>query len=151
MWTKRLCSADINPNQYVAIAEIGDKFCGFVCVFLDKKNSWSLIDNLHVSPEFRLHGTATYLMHATACWILDKAPIPAVYLLAYSTNVRAFRFYEGIGGIKTTEEPFEVESVDGGNTTSYDYFWASPTDFLNGIKLIKLTLRMPFNIIAWKN
>jgi Acetyltransferases len=86
----------------------------------------TLIDNLHVEPDYRKLSVGTYLMHQAAKWIYENSKENGVYLEVYSENKRAREFYNRIGGIKTTEQPFVVDAVDGGKTLSYHMQWKSP-------------------------
>ena len=124
-----------NPNQYVAVAEYRNNFAGFVCIFLNKHEKMgTLIDNLHVEPEYRKMGIGTHLLNKAAKWIHENSKGNGVYLEVYSENGRAREFYKSIGGTQTTEQPFVVDAVDGGKTLSYHMQWKSPEILLANTK-----------------
>lgn len=139
-WSRRL-SGEENPNQYVAIAEVGVFFAGFICAYANRDpDLGSLIDNLHVDPKSRKQGIATMLMHFASMWLNKKSPAKQVYLEAYAENSRAQRFYQSIGGKSRTKEPFTVKAVDGGETLSYHMIWKTPTQLTSETKQ-KLSMR----------
>jgi ribosomal protein S18 acetylase RimI-like enzyme len=145
VWSNRFNT--INKNQCVAIAEYNGNFAGFICVYLNKNSKMdTLIDNLHVEPNWRKLGVATHLINYGAKWICENSKDNRVYLEVYSENENARKFYKNIGGIQTTEEPFIVDAVDGGKTLSYHIQWESSETFLKNTsqKIENLTQRNSF-------
>ena len=96
VWTPRL--DDPPTNQYVCLAEHDGFLAGFICGYADEDATWgSLVDNLHVSIDFRRHGIASELMGRAADWFIANAHSPAVYLWVIEQNTGARRFYETLG------------------------------------------------------
>ena len=132
VWNKRL--GEPNENQYVGIAKVGGQFAGFVCICLDRIEGKTLVDNLHVEPHYRKQHVGTHLMYSAAQWIITKRPHTPVYLEAYSTNTRAQDFYQSIGGRRTTDKPFLVKAVDGGQTKTFHIVWNTPYSLFRGAR-----------------
>src|SRR5438270_8946534 len=85
VWRPRL--ADPPRNQFVCLAEADGGLAGFICGYADEDAEWgSLIDNLHVSIDFRRTGIASELMGRAADWFMANADTEAVYLWVLEQN-----------------------------------------------------------------
>jgi len=124
----------LNNKQYVIVAEEDNLFAGFTCMYLDKHEKLgALIDNLHVESAYRCKGVATHLINHAAKWCNEQNPHTSIYLELYAENERAKKFYHGLKGKLTTQEPFSVRAVDGGQTLAFHVTWENPSS------LVKIT------------
>lgn len=124
-WNKRLNQP--SDDQFIAVAEVDGQFAGFACACLDKHPELgSLVDNLHVEPAFRRQGVGVCLMSCIADWMNERRHYDPVYLEVYAENVRGQKFYDELGGLFTTDEPFAVSTADGGQTQSFHIAWDVP-------------------------
>lgn len=125
VWRPRLTlPAD---NQYVCLAEDDGRLAGFICGYADDDPAWgSLIDNLHVSIEFRRAGIATALMRRAADWFAGNADGPAVYLWVLEANTGARRFYEAIGATNAETVSKILQPGNAGNVCRY--VWPNAAD-----------------------
>lgn len=120
VWTKRYSAP--NPNQYNLLALDGDQLCGFGCIFLHYDAEWgTLLDNLHVAPEYKGHGIGRELMRRTASWAYERAPEEFYHLMVLATNTPAIQFYERMGGrrVKSLLYPVPYDS----QTEVHLYVW----------------------------
>ena len=83
------------PPELILLAETDGVATGFVCAIV--RHPMPLIDNLHVHPDRRGHGTGARLLRAIrdALWVEghDQA-----YLTVLESNPRALAFYLAHGG-----------------------------------------------------
>ncbi len=118
VWTPRL--DDPPANQYVCLAERNGRLAGFICGYADEDPTWgSLIDNLHVSIDFRRSGIATELMVRAAGWFAANAQSRAVYLWVIEQNTGARRFYETLGAVNAETVDLTLQSGNPGRTCRY--------------------------------
>lgn len=130
VWHSRL--SEPNEKQYVVVAEVEGQFAGFACTRLDNHDELgTLVDNLHVEPDYRRCGIATFLLNETAKWVAENRPDQSIYLDVYEENERAQKYYANIGGHFTTEEPFSVKAADGGYASTYRVVWDTPQALLD--------------------
>jgi GNAT superfamily N-acetyltransferase len=121
LWRGRF--AELNRiDQIVLVDEEAGKIQGFACAFLDADPEWgTLLDNLHVVPEYKGNGLGHQLMAAVADQIL-KLNRTRLHLWAFEQNHAARRFYERLGGVITTSH---VESApDGREVNAVRYCWS---------------------------
>jgi ribosomal protein S18 acetylase RimI-like enzyme len=121
VWHMRLTSN--RPNQFVCVADDGGKIVGFVCAYGHDDDAWgSLIDNLHVVPEYQRRGVGTLLMTHAFTWLRGRFPADAVYLWVMARNSQARQFYEKLGasnaGVVDKPNP-----VGGGSALNCRYVW----------------------------
>lgn len=96
VWKDRL--ANPKENQFVQIAEIEDSLVAFVCGYIDQDSEYgTLIDNLHVDSEFIGQRIGEKLMVDAAKYLEEKNKT-SMYLWVLTSNIKAIRFYERIGG-----------------------------------------------------
>ncbi len=95
-WSCRLSSPKY--NQHVLIATDNNIICGFICAFGHESTKWgTLIDNLHVSKEYKGKGIGKKLMHLVALWADESFDHKGVYLEVLEDNLDARQFYQNIG------------------------------------------------------
>lgn len=124
VWHPRL--TDAARNQYVCLAEADGELAGFICGYADEDRDWgSLIDNLHVSIDFRRTGIASELMGRAANWFAVNAKSQAVYLWVLEGNLGARRFYETLGA--TNAETVSLELLSGNRGNTCRYVWPDAT------------------------
>jgi GNAT superfamily N-acetyltransferase len=79
IWIERLTAP--MPRQRVLLAEIGDQLAGFACAFgSDDPQLGTLLDNLHVLPEFQRQGIGARLMSEIAFWCDKQSPGEGLFL-----------------------------------------------------------------------
>jgi GNAT superfamily N-acetyltransferase len=121
LWRGRF--AELNrTDQIVLVDEEAGNIQGFACAFLDADPDWgTLLDNLHVVPEYKGKGLGRHLMAAVADQIL-KLNRTRLHLWAFEQNHAARRFYERLGGVITTSH---AESApDGREVNAVRYCWS---------------------------
>src|SRR5262245_17104704 len=123
VWRERL---DRPPsNQLVRLAVGGGILAGFVCAYAAHDSRWgSLIDNVHVSHDFKRHGIASNLMRQAGAWLASVSPDHGVYLLVLEVNGSARRFYETVGGENAGVSTMETHG--GAIVRSCRYVWSRP-------------------------
>jgi len=126
-WHKRLQSpAD---NQFINIATLDDVIVGFCGVFLNDDPVYgSLIDNLHVSPDFRRSGIGKMLVKDSARYICENADNKKMYLWVFEANTNARIAYQYMGG--TNVETVDKENPDGTVSKTCRIFWSDASKFL---------------------
>lgn len=88
------------------IARLGDVPVGFTYLVPHADAQWgSLVDNLHVLPEYQGYGIGRQLLHQVGAWCAQHAAAAGVFLWVFTGNRPARGFYQRVGGI-------EVEAVD---------------------------------------
>ncbi|MGI9550674.1 MAG: GNAT family N-acetyltransferase [Aurantibacter sp.] len=119
VWKERL--ANPPENQFVRLAEIDNKFVGFVCGYFDDHSEYgTLIDNLHVNSEFIGQRIGEKLM-VDAARFLEEKNRTSMYLWVLVNNTKAIRFYERIGG-KSLETVNDFDIGDR-EITKTRYYW----------------------------
>lgn len=121
VWQQRLSN---NPrNQLVQVAENRGIISGFICAYGNEDETWgSLIDNLHIAPDFQRQGIGTQLMAEAFAWLKKNYPDDAIYLWVMARNIQARRFYEKLGAKNggTIDKP---NPVGGGSALNCRYAW----------------------------
>ena len=70
VWQDRF--AMLEDNRYIFVAVDDDVICGFICIYGNDDTQWgSLIDNLHISPDFKGKGIGKRLMDEAKKWIFE--------------------------------------------------------------------------------
>lgn len=120
VWTRRMTHPA--PEQYVIVAENQGQIIGFLCLYaLQDPKYGSLIDNLHVSPEYRGSGVGRRLMELAKERLVRQVPGSPYFLWVLGVNEQAIGFYEMIGGRRAEEA--ELPNPDGGRSMCYRYVW----------------------------
>ncbi|NAW68136.1 GNAT family N-acetyltransferase [Vibrio sp. V30_P3S12P165] len=108
IWQTRLT----NPpyNQHILLLEANDRLLGFICAFGNHDvEKGTMIDALHVSPDYQGQGLGKWLIKAMLEWVEHYFPEHGIYLEVAEKNQSALDFYEHIGGqstlIKTWQAP----------------------------------------------
>lgn len=120
LWQTRL----INPsfNEHVIIAEEGGLLCGFVCAYGNHDfERGTLIDNLHVDPNYQRRGIGMQLISELLPWIERYFSKGGIYLEVLDGNENAIHFYEALGGTKSGVG--EWKSPDGSLVKEHVYVW----------------------------
>jgi GNAT superfamily N-acetyltransferase len=101
LWTTRLTSPE--ANQAVFVAEHGQVFVGFICLFAENHQTYgTIIDNLHVKASYKGKGVGTLLLNTAAQWANKAYPEIGLYLEVLACNSKAMGFYSSLGAINTT-------------------------------------------------
>ena len=120
VWQKRF--AESAKNEFICAAVECDVVIGFVCVYGDANENWgSLIDNLHVLPEFQGRGIGQQLMQEAAKWVMERYGNTKIHLWVYEDNHAARAFYEKMGGENVASELYE--GADGTSANTFCYAW----------------------------
>jgi GNAT superfamily N-acetyltransferase len=121
LWRGRF--AELNrPDQIVLVHAEAGKIQGFACAFLDADPDWeTLLDNLHVVPEYKGKGLGRRLMAAVANQILELNRT-RLHLWAFEQNHAARRFYERLGGVITTSQT--KSAPDDREVNAVRYCWS---------------------------
>lgn len=113
-----------NPaeNQIILVAEEGQFFLGFACLYLNSDSRWgALLDNLHVVPEMRGKGIGKALMQEVVRLCINQI---GLYLWVLEINIYAQSFYKKLGA---TESEIGIwHPPGGGATNTLRYTWSSP-------------------------
>ena len=120
VWAERLL--DPEPNQYVLLAEEGEKLVGFISFYLDNDpDLGTLIDNFHVAPALKGRGIGAALWREGVRQVMPLAKQTGLYLYVYEANVPAILFYERMGGICISRNGYEPPG--GGQAMALCYKW----------------------------
>jgi GNAT superfamily N-acetyltransferase len=123
IWQTRL----INPatNQHVLILEHDDQLCGFICVFANHDfDKGSIIESLHIAPEYQNSGLEKRLIKDMAEWIERYFPDIGVYIEVIESNQKAIDFYAGLGGLHEKDRIWN--SPCGNPVPEYIFTWKTP-------------------------
>lgn len=123
VWQRRF--ENPSKDQFIVLAKDDDLLCGFGCVFLNHhKRYGSLVDNLHVHPDWQRRGIGRNLLKHCVDRInkLDKQF--KMYLFVLKENYKARKFYENMGG-ETVETAIE-NNPGGGQAEVLRIFWDQP-------------------------
>ncbi len=105
VWRRRF--ENPSKDQFVVLANDHDLLCGFGCVFLNHDQQYgSLVDNLHVHPDWQRKGIGRSLMDHCVARISELDDQFKMYLWVLKENTNAGKFYERMGG-KTVESIIE--------------------------------------------
>ena len=131
VWTARLTNSQ--ANQVILLAEIDNKFCGFVCAFGAKHPEFgTIIDNLHVKSNKKGKGIGTKLLVAAASWAVTNYENDSLYLEVLEGNSKAIKFYESLGGRNIDRAYWHTPC--GNDVKELIYSWDSPEELANKFK-----------------
>lgn len=112
-------------NQFVLLAENGEKLCGFVCAYGNHHSVYgTLVENLHSDKSVRGQGVGKRLLARAAVWSLKNHPKTGVYLDVLESNTAAQGFYKALGGVHVETRPWVPPG--GGQVIEYSYYWSHP-------------------------
>lgn len=127
VWQSRL--SQTSPDQYVIVAEDKAKICGLACSYANNDPVWgTLLDNLHVHPDWQGKGIGAALMKTTAHWVHQYAPESGLYLWVLAGNINAQKFYNRMGGVNA--EQASLPNPDGNYSDCFRYVWTDLTNLL---------------------
>lgn len=113
-----------NPtvNQFIILAEENNLLVGFVCIFGNQDTEFgSLIDNLHVKPDFKGKGIGKKLLNKASDLIFENYRTRLMHLWVFQANTSAIGFYEKLGG-KNAETSLR-ENPDGTQSDCFRMVW----------------------------
>ncbi len=119
-WKLRFDNPSI--NQFIILAEANNTLLGFVCIFRNQDTEFgSLIDNLHVKPDFKGKGIGKKLLNKASDLIFEKYKTKLMHLWVFEANTSAIGFYKKLGG-KNTERSLK-ENPDGTKSYCFRMVW----------------------------
>ena len=104
-FTRYWYNIDIGDEDVVMVAE-NDDLLGFIAVWC---RPTPYIDNLHVKPSLHSKGIGSTLLISAAEELLTRGHKTA-YLWVFTSNQKAVRFYELMGGVTTGNTPQNIFS-----------------------------------------
>ncbi len=120
VWEDRFKTIDLSRHIILAVNE--NQLCGFVCLFLDQDPNWgSLIDNLHVSKDFKGLGIGKTLTDKAKSYIQKHSKTKQYHLFVLTDNKNAIAFYKRIGGQIQGSEIYD--NPDGARSEVYRFVW----------------------------
>jgi len=123
VWKRRFETP--SKDQYIVLANDQDLLCGFGCVYLNYDEQYgSLVDNLHVHPDWQRKGIGRSLLKHCASRIATLEGDFKMYLFVLKENHKARMFYENMGG-ETVETAIE-NNPGGGQAEVLRIFWSTP-------------------------
>ena len=123
VWQRRF--ENPSKDQYIVLANDQDLLCGFGCVYLNHDARYgSLVDNLHVHPDWQRRGIGRNLMKHCIARIQELDDQFKMYLWVLKENYKARSFYESMGG-ETVESTIE-NNPGGGQAEILRIFWDQP-------------------------
>ena len=120
VWERRF--ENPSKDQFIVLANDQDLLCGFGCVFLNHDQQYgSLVDNLHVHPDWQRKGIGRSLMKHCVDRIASLDDQFKMYLWVLKDNISARKFYESMGG--ATVEQTTENNPGGGQAEILRIFW----------------------------
>ena len=111
-----------SSQHYGSVAEIDQQLVGFVFMRGAEDATWgTLLDNLHVLPEFKGKGVGRVLVDAAAQETMRRHPAIGVYLWVFEQNLPARSFYSRLGGQEV--ERLVVAVPGGGHVPEWRVAW----------------------------
>jgi len=130
MWRARLTDEPSSLRSLLLVAEEGTTLVGFIYAILASDPTWgTLVENLHVRPEFRSKGFGSLLMHRLGQLCIEQGIEGGIFLWVYNKNIKARRFYAGHGA--QVRETNQALSPDGLVHDDIRLTWNSWHDLLN--------------------
>lgn len=131
IWQTRLTNPPF--NQHILLIEEEDKLLGFICAFGNHDfDKGSIIESLHIDPDYRGRGLGKMLIREMAKWIEHYFPDNGVYLEVLEKNKQAVDFYDHIGGEHQIEQLWTAPC--GSKVPEFVYAWKTPKQMLESIQ-----------------
>lgn len=122
VWEQRMSAPA--ANQFVLLACEEQRLAGFICAYGREDEEWgTLLDNLHVSPEFHRRGVGARLVTDLGSWCRRHYADCGLYLWVLEQNERAQSFYRSQGASDRGGAVFVPPG--GGEIHSRRYAWTS--------------------------
>lgn len=119
-WKLRFDNPSI--NQLIILAEENHTLVGFVCIFGNQDTEFgSLIDNLHVKPDFKGKGIGKKLLIKASDLIFENYKTKLMHLWVFEANTSAIGFYKNCGG-KNVERSLR-DNPDGTQSYCFRMIW----------------------------
>jgi len=120
VWKRRF--ENPSKDQFIVLANDQDLLCGFGCAYLSHDQQYgTLIDNLHVHPDWQRKGIGKKLLNHCVNRIAALEPPFKMYLWVLQENFKARAFYESMGGV-SVETTIE-HNPGGGQAKILRIFW----------------------------
>ncbi|WP_165314057.1 GNAT family N-acetyltransferase [Vibrio ziniensis] len=130
IWQTRLTNPPF--NQHILLLEKEEKLLGFICAFGNHDfERGSIIESLHIDPEYRGYGLGKMLIREMVQWIEHYFPNNGVYLEVLEQNRQAIDFYDHIGGEHQVEQLWKAPC--GSEVPEFVYAWKTPKLMLASI------------------
>lgn len=127
-WQRRL--SPIHEEALGFIAWLADQPVGFIFGFQNEHDCWgTLIDNLHVLPEWKGRGIGRQLLARFGQELLERGETGGVFLWVYEQNTAARQFYERVGGKMVESTDYTVPG--GGQARILRLTWNSPATIIS--------------------
>jgi ribosomal protein S18 acetylase RimI-like enzyme len=121
VWAERL--GQQQPGHLTLVAVCDDIVVGFAHTIRDADPTWgALLDNLHVSHQFKRLGIGADFLKETAGHFVAHRWPPGLYLWVLEQNTTAQAFYEAQGG-RRVERVIAGPFPGGGHAPSFRYAW----------------------------
>jgi GNAT superfamily N-acetyltransferase len=131
LWVSRLFPLSEASFGFLAIVE--GRAAGFCFAFVAADPRWgTLLDNLHVLPEYKGQGLGTALLLAFASEARLRHPDDTISLWVFDQNRHARDFYERWGA-RAVERAIG-DAPGGGKVAQWRYVWQSPAQLLHLLK-----------------
>lgn len=122
-WHRHL--AQPPANQYLIVAEAHGRVIGFACAYGSDDPEWgTLLENLHVSAEYKRQGIGARLMAQVAHWAQHHHPDFGLYLWVLQPNRHAQAFYTRLGAKNVGSGVWQPPG--GGEIAKFRFAWHSP-------------------------
>ena len=123
-WLTRFQHLD-NNRQCALVVEVQNTLAGFAFAYGHADPNWgSLLDNLHVLPDYKHQGLGKALLSNIALWSCLNFPGDGLFLWAFEDNHSAKDFYEKQGGIASGSMLWTAP--DGSTINEICYIWKDP-------------------------
>ena len=124
-WRRRLSPPREDSLGWMALHDGAP--AGFIFGFQHEHDCWgTIIDNLHVLPEWKGRGIGRELMARFATTLIERGDTVGVFLWVYEKNVAARSFYTAVGGKMVEETDYSVPG--GGTARILRMTWSHPTE-----------------------
>ncbi|MCF7361947.1 N-acetyltransferase [Vibrio diazotrophicus] len=131
IWQTRLTNPPF--NQHILLLEEKDQLVGFICAFGNHDfERGSIIESLHIDPEYQGCGLGKKLIREMAKWIDHYFPDNGVYLEVLEQNRQAIDFYDHIGGEHQLQKLWKAPC--GTEVPEFVYAWKTPKLMLASIE-----------------
>ncbi len=109
-------------QQSIAVAEINGVLVGFACSFGSHDAKWgTLLENLHVAPDYKGAGIGTQLVSHVARWCIRTQASDRLHLWVLADNRAAQGFYQRLGGSEVEQSVWDAP--DGQRVPELRFAW----------------------------